>query len=79
MDILKKFWPNAFKTSDSNGLVAAIILYVIILIIGVVAGWVIGLVPIIGGIVSWLVGTVLGLYGLVGIIIAILTYLKVIK
>lgn len=79
MDILKKFWPNAFKTADSNGLVAAIILYVIILIVGAVAGWVIGLVPLIGGIVSWVVGTVLGLYGFVGIVLALLTYFKVIK
>ena len=79
MDILKKFWPNAFKTADSNGLVTAIIIYVIVLIVGTVAGFILGLLPIVGGILAWVVGTVLDLYGLVGIVLALLTYFKVIK
>ncbi len=74
MDLLRKYWPHAFK----DNVIVAIIVY---LLIDIVLGFVIGLlagIPVIGFIFS-LVGSLLGLYCTVGIILAILNLLKVFK
>ena len=78
MDILKKFFPHAFKANDVKALVIAIIIY---LVIGFVGGLIIGLlsaIPLIGWLFS-IVGALLDLYTLVGIILAILVFAKVLK
>lgn len=78
MDTLKKLFPHAFKATEVNPLVIAIIIYVVI---GVVGGAVVSLLSIIPfiGILFSLVGTVVGLYSLIGIVLSILVFVKVIK
>ena len=78
MDILKKFFPTAFKANDLKAFIIALVIYVLI---DVVCGFVIGLLaalPIIGIIFS-LIGAVVGLYALVGVILSILVFVKVLK
>ena len=78
MDILKKFFPHAFKANDLGKFIVTLIIYVLI---DIVCGFVIGLLaklPIIGIIFS-LLGSLVGLYALVGIILSILVFVKVIK
>ena len=86
MDMLKKFFPRAFKATDVKELVIAITIY---LIIDIVCGAVIGLaagllaiIPIVGLILAWalgVVGSLVGLYALVGIVLSVLVFVKVIK
>lgn len=78
MDILKKFFPHAFKATE---LVAFIVTLIIYVLVDVVCGFVIGLlasIPLIGIIFS-ILGTVIGLYALIGIILSVLVFVKVIK
>lgn len=78
MDTLKKLFPFSFKASEVKELIIAIVVYAVI---DILCGLVIGLlskIPLIGILFS-LVGSVIGLYALVGIILAILYFAKVIK
>lgn len=78
MDALKKFFPHAFKATELSKLIITVIIY---LLIDVVCGFVIGLLaklPIIGFIFG-LLGGLVGLYATVGIVLAILVCLKVLK
>lgn len=79
MDILKKFWPTAFKSDEKNNFITAIVVYAIILVVGVVSSFLLGLIPVVGGLLAWLVGTVLDLYGTAGIVFSILRFVKVFK
>ena len=78
MDFLKKYFPHAFKATEVKALVISIIIY---LVIGFVGGLIIGLlsaIPLIGWLFS-IVGAPLDLYTLVGIILAVLVFAKVLK
>jgi len=78
MDILKKYWPHAFKATEVTAFIITLIIYVLV---DVVCGFVIGLLaklPIVG-ILFGLVGTLVGLYALIGIVLAILVFVKVLK
>ena len=78
MDLLKTLFPFSFKAKDVTSLVIAIVIYVLF---GAVCGLVIGFlseIPVLGIIFS-LLGSVLGLYGLIGIVLAVLTYFNLIK
>ena len=78
MDAIKKYFPAAFKATELKSFIIALIVFVLI---DVVCGFVIGLLaklPIIGIIFS-LLGAVVGLYALVGIVLSILVFVKVIK
>ena len=78
MEMLKKFYPHAFKASEGKDLAVALIIYILI---DFVCGLVIGLlakIPLIGIIFS-LLGSVIGLYALIGIILSVLVFLKVVK
>ena len=78
MEMLKKFFPAAFKATEAKALIIALVIYVLI---DVVCGFVIGLlakIPLIGIIFS-LIGSVVGLYALVGIVLSILVFVKVVK
>lgn len=78
MDLLKKFWPNAFKTNDVVGLIITIIIY---LLIGLVLGWlisIVALIPIVN-IICGLVGGLLELYVFIGIVLSVLSFLKILK
>ena len=78
MDTLKKLFPNAFKATEVNNFIVALIIYAVI---DVVCGVIIGLLaklPIIGILFS-LLGSVTGLYATGGIVLSILVFVKVIK
>lgn len=78
MDLLKKVYPNAFKATELKDLIIALVIYVLI---DVVCGFVIGLlakIPLIGILFS-ILGSVIGLYALVGIILSVLVFVKVLK
>ena len=78
MDILKKVFPHAFKSTDTQPFIISLVIY---LLVSIVCGAVIGLlskIPLIGIIFS-ILGSVVGLYALVGIILSILVFVKVIK
>ena len=78
MDLLKKFFPHAFKAKEVNTFIITLILYALI---DIVCGFVIGLLvklPIIGIIFS-LLGSLVGLYATAGIVLSILVFVKVLK
>ena len=78
MDMVKKFFPNAFKAKELSSFIVALVIYVLI---DVVCGFVIGLlakIPVLGIIFS-LLGSIVGLYALVGIVLSILVFTKVVK
>lgn len=78
MDMLKKYFPFSFKATEVKELVISLLIYIVI---DIVCGVVISLlsaIPLIGILFS-LVGAVIGLYALVGIVLAILVFVKVIK
>ena len=77
MELLKKFFPNAFKATELKAFIIALVVYVLIdIVCGVVIGF-LAKIPLVGIIFS-LVGAVVGLYALVGIILSILVFVKVI-
>ena len=78
MDTLKKIFPHAFKAKELTPFIMALLVYIVI---DVVCGIVIGLlakIPLIG-ILFGLVCSVVGLYALVGVILSILVFMKVVK
>jgi len=78
MDLLKKLFPISFKSTEKNPFIIALIVYIVV---GFIAGLVIGLlskIPIIG-FVFGIVGAIFGLYTTVGLVLSILVFLKVIK
>ncbi|MBQ8359943.1 MAG: hypothetical protein IJ030_00630 [Oscillospiraceae bacterium] len=78
MDILKKYFPHAFKATELTAFIITLIIYVLI---DVVCGFVIGLlakIPVLG-IIFGLLGSLVGLYALVGIVLSILVFVKVLK
>ena len=79
MDMIKKLFPYSFGAKDAKELLIKIVTYLVVgLVVGLIC-WVVGLIPILGPIVAWLVGSVVSLYNLVGIVLAVLDYLKVLK
>ena len=78
MDILKKFFPDAFRSKDVNSFIVTLLLYGVgSLIVGLVLG-LLAKIPLIG-IVFSLIGALVGIYALVGIVLAILVFVKVIE
>jgi len=78
MDLLKKYFPHAFKATDLKAFIITLIVYILV---DVVCGFVIGLLaklPIIN-IICGLLGALVGLYATVGVVLAILVFLKVLK
>ena len=78
MDMLKKYFPFSFKAKDVKDLVINIVIYLVVSIVG---GWVLGLIgaiPVIG-LIADLIGALLGLYCLVGIVLALLDHFKLLK
>ena len=78
MEMLKKYFPFAFGAKDVASLVIKI---VVLLVVGAIATWVIGLlaaIPLVGLLVGLVCGLI-DLYVLATIVIAVLDYLKVLK
>lgn len=78
MDMLKKYFPHAFKANDVKSFIIALIIYAVIAFVG---GLILGLlaaIPILGIIFS-IIGWLLEIYITVGVILSILVFVKVIK
>ena len=78
MDTLKKIFPQAFKATNVNALIISLIIY---LVIGIVGGAAIGLlagIPLIG-LIFQVLGAIVSLFSLLGIILSILVFLKVVQ
>ena len=79
MEALKKIFPLSFTEKKTIG--ALIINILIQLVVCAIAGVLIGIfvdLPLIGGIIG-IVGGLIGLYEIIGIILSILDYAKVLK
>ena len=78
MDTVKKLWPHALRTKDVKSLVITIILYIVAnFVLGLVLG-LLAAIPLLGfifSILSWVVS----IYCLVGIVLAVLNYFKLLK
>lgn len=72
MDTLKKIFPFSFGIADVTKLVINIVIYVII---GAIAVVIIGFVPVVGAILGGLIEA----YVVIGVLLAVLDYLKLIK
>lgn len=78
MDQIKRFFPFSFKATDLKSFLIALAVYIVLdIVCGVVIG-ILAALPIIGILFS-LLGSIIGLYGLVGIVLAILVFVKVIQ
>lgn len=78
MDKLKSIFPFSFRGKDIVSLLVSILIYIGIgLVLGVVC-WIVGKIPLIGGLASWLIGLIGGIYELVGIVLAVLHFLKIV-
>ena len=78
MDAIKKYFPQAFSAKDVKSLIIALVIYAVIAFVGGLVLGLLGIIPIIGFIAS-VIGWVLRIYCAVGIILAILVFLKVIQ
>lgn len=78
MDAIKKYFPQAFSAKDVKSLIIALVIYAVIAFVGGLVLGLLGIIPIIGFIASVL-GWVLRLYCAVGIILAILVFLKIVQ
>lgn len=78
LDVIKKYFPHAFKTIDVKSLIINLVIYALIAFVaGIVLG-VLGIIPIIGfvfGVIGWVVE----LYCAAGVILTILVFLKVLQ
>ena len=78
MESIKKFFPIAFKATELKPFIISIVVFCLI---DLVCGFVIGLlakIPLIGILFS-ILGAVIGLYALIGIVLSILVFVKVVK
>ena len=78
MDMLKKIFPFSFGVKDITALVVALVIYIVG---GAVIGLVFGLlakIPLVGILFS-IIGWLVGVYCLIGIILAVLEYFNLIK
>ena len=79
MDTLKKLFPLSFKRTDSVGnLIVGILIYLVVGIIGGVAIGILAHIPVVNWVVG-IVGALLDLYCVVGIVLQILAFCKVLK
>lgn len=78
LDMIKKYFPHAFRVNDVKSLIVNLVIYALIAFVaGIVLG-LLGIIPILGfvfGVIGWVVE----LYCTAGVILAILVFLKVIK
>ena len=78
MSTIKSLFPFSFRASTVKELVITILVYLVAdFVCGLIIGF-LGILPIVGFIFA-IIGWVLGLYFFVGIVLAVLSYLKVLK
>ncbi len=75
MDMIKKYFPVSTRANDITGLIISIIIYLLApVVLGIVSSLLSG-IPVIG----WLIGivmTLIDIYCFVGIVLAVLIFLK---
>lgn len=77
MDKLTPYFPLNAKV-DKNNIVSLIVVIAIYIVVAAILAFIISLIsaiPIVG-IIGWVAGTLVGIYELVGIILAVLTFVK---
>ena len=78
LNALKPYFPHAFKANSVKALIIGLLVYAVIaFVVGLVAS-LLGWIPVVGWllrIVAWLVD----IYAIVGVILAILVFLKVVQ
>lgn len=79
MDMVKKYFPKSFGLEDVKALLISILIYIVVDILCGVVCAVLGIIPLLGGIAARVIGTVVGIYTTVGIVLSVLSFLKVIK
>ena len=87
MDMLKKIFPLSFKEKkDVAALVINLIIHLVVAIIGgaviTLAGMLTGWIPVLGALIGWvlgIIGTLVSAYCLIGGVLSVLDYLKVLK
>ncbi len=84
--MLKKYFPYSYKAKSIGGLITSILFYIVIGLVAGVAIWLAtlltGWIPVIGAIVGWLLGIVASIvevYNVVGIVLAVLVFLKILE
>lgn len=78
MDMIKKYFPISTRANDVTGLVISIVIYLIVMVALAIIGKLMGLIPVIDvlyGIIAW----ALEIYCFVGIVLAVLIFLKILK
>lgn len=87
MDTLKKIFPMSWKfTADVSNFVVGIIIYIVLCVpVGIVLGlakMIVEWIPLVGNVLVWalgVIGVLVGLYAIIGLVLLILVYCKVIK
>ena len=87
MNVLKKIFPLSwnFTKSTANfvvGIIVHLLLGVIFSLVAGLAGFIVGWIPFVGDVLIWalgVIGSLIGIYSLVGLILLILVFCKVIK
>ena len=78
LNALKPYFPHAFKANSVKALIIGLLVYAVIaFVVGLVA-FLLGWIPVVG----WLLGIIsklVDIYAVVGVILAILVYLKVVQ
>lgn len=80
MDYLKMIWPTPFKVQEKNvvSLVFQLVIFLVVCAIaGVLLGWLTG-IPVVGFIFG-ILGGLMGIYSLVGIVLAVLKFLGMVR
>lgn len=77
MDKLTPFFPLNAKV-DKNNVVSLVVVIAIYIVVAAVLAFIVSLISLIPivGIIGWVVSSLIGVYELIGIILAVLTFVK---
>ena len=78
LNVIKPYFPQAFKANDVKSLVIALLIYAVVVCIGNPILGLLSVIPIIGFVFS-VINWVLRVYCAAGIILALLVFLKIVK
>ena len=76
--MLLNYFPWSRKAKDVTGLIISIIIYLVLSVILGAAFGLLSKIPVLGWIIG-IIGSLVGIYCLIGIVISILVFLKVMK
>lgn len=78
MKLLKKIWPFSFESNSLSHLVLKVIVYVVIGLIFAILMGLLHSIPVIN-VLFFIIGPLVDLYVLVGLVLLLLDYFKVLK